>query len=116
MSNEFDLERARAGEPVESWHPNGWMPVRFIGVWSDNEAVCEVSGWNLPKIVPFVQLRMAPKKVQVRYRNYMLSDIVHSSVGVLVDKFGGDTPEDLEKRPWFRGWIHTEWQETEVTE
>jgi hypothetical protein len=113
VSNEFDLERAEAGEPVESWYPHGWAPVRFIGTWSDKEAVCEVSGYNIPKTVPLVQLRMAPKTLKVRYRVAAMKNNHGDLYTVAVNH--DDEAEIVNKWTNFIRWI-TDWIEVEVTE
>jgi hypothetical protein len=114
MSNEFDLERAKAGEPVEFIGVHGPFPVEFIGNWSGDVVVCRFALNENPALVNTIHLRMAPKTVKVRYRNYILKDSVHLCVSMIADAPGYETPEGIEKKSWFKGWIHTEWQEAAV--
>lgn len=119
MSNEFDLERAKAGDTIEFLDrtKNKWVPVRFVGkrrrgtfiVENETDEMIHVASDYASEV-----LRMAAKAVKVRYRNYMLKDAVHVSVSMIADTPGYETPEGIEKKSWFKGWIHTEWQEVEV--
>lgn len=120
MSNAFDIEKAKAGEPVEClWH-GVWVRANVIGrslshgdflvdLWS-----YQTQRWETPARVTTEKLRIAPKKVKVRYRNYKLCDAVAAGVSMIIDGPGWETPEVIEKKSWFRGWIHAEWQVAEV--
>jgi hypothetical protein len=126
MSKPFDLAAAQRGEPVEvlyngadvvnkpdnfQAHPAGWLPASFIGSLSDGKVLVEDS----KGCVHFATdefLRMTPKKVTVRYRNYKCLAGAKLLVGVVNES--EPWPYQLEKMTWFNGWIHTEWQTVEV--
>lgn len=72
MSNEFDLEKAKAGEPVEYLGSTEWEACKVLGASesSGNLLVVERitrNGFRLAYAKPD-DLRMVPKKVRVRYR------------------------------------------------
>jgi hypothetical protein len=116
MSNAFDIEKAKAGEPVECQSLDGqWYPCDFVGMLRGGKAaVIQYRNTDSWRGVAISELRMAPKKVKVRYRNYKLCDAVAAGVSMIVDGPGWETPEAIEKKSWFRGWIHTDWQEAEI--
>jgi hypothetical protein len=116
MSNEFDLERAKAGEPIE--YPTGktWDRVKFIGDWNDHDVVCEVPWSYAPTTLSKAALRMAaPEPVKVRYRAYLSRDNDGEiSASTTNDRHGYISTVVVERLPGFVQWIHTEWQEVEV--
>ena len=109
MSNEFNLERAKAGEPVV--YPSGG-PVKFIGISSSGYIVVEDSGGYFVAHEES-ELRMAPKKVKVRYR----VGVVRRESGDLQPTLANDDWSEtiISNHPGFVEWI-TDWQEAEVTE
>lgn len=111
MSNEFDIEKAKAGEPVERIYGAGWDLVVFVGLWDKKQAVCRIPGNSWPELIPLDCLQMAPKTVKVRFRPY-LKEL--TAAGLCVLNVRDDNEAEFVKRDSrFRGWL-TEWQEVEI--
>jgi len=103
----FDLEAAKRGEQV--CYPSG-SPVHFIGVSSTEHPVVEDSQ-GFFTVCSQNQLRMAPKKVTVRYRVGAWKDkggIVHPLIVEDVDAQDG-----AEIGSQFLYWI-SGWQTAEI--
>lgn len=118
MNNEFDLERARSGDRVEYKGHHGWENCKFFGVSGAEEKMLVIERYNsggcFISYVDPVSLRMAPKTAKARYRNFKMSDGVRACVSTVSDQFGWETPDETERKAYFRGWIHNDWQEVEV--
>ncbi len=121
MSNEFNLERAQAGEPVEVYETYGkkWIAAHFIGRRRSGEFLAEDMDGTVFYISPErlnSALRMAPKKAKVRYRNYIGKDEYGDFyVGIVNDHDACLPPSALDRAGCVAQWIHTDWQETEIT-
>src|SRR6185437_5946156 len=63
----FDLEAAKRGEPIEYLAVGYWVPCSFIGATSLQYPVIEQKDGSVFETFGS-RLRMAPKKVTVRYR------------------------------------------------
>ncbi|SEO79089.1 hypothetical protein [Nitrosovibrio sp. Nv6] len=108
MSKPFDLEAAKAGEPIEFKTENGIVPADFIGTHGHEIVIYSKNGY-VP--VDECNLRMAPKKITVRYRVGLIADGTGFYPFLIsteqAEQFhGGDSR--------FREWL-TDWQEVEIT-
>ena len=114
MHKPFDLEAAKAGEPVEVFFraTSAWEPVHFVGMDKHAQSVFqrERDGVMFP-ITDRAILRMAPKKVTVRYRVAAI-DSGQDIRPMCVETEYGAT--NLQKNPLFVEWL-TDWQEAEIT-
>lgn len=107
----FDIEAARRGEPVERIYGAGWQAVEFVAQWNDTDAICRVLGSDWPQLVPLECLRMAPKKIKVRYRVALLKYEGCNPYTRTADS--EEKAENWESFPPFIRWL-TDWQEAEV--
>jgi hypothetical protein len=106
---QFDIEKARAGEPVERIYGARWQQVEFVAQWNDQEAICRIPEHDFPQLIPLECLRMATKKVKVRWRIALIG----SGLTLIANDEGHERV--LERGEWgeFKQWL-TEWQEAEV--
>jgi hypothetical protein len=116
MSNPFDFDKAKAGEPVEYDISGGRLvPAHFIGVSAEGYMVIQHKITDSTKMTTAFcckesELRMAPKKVKVRYRVGIFSELGDTWPAVTnSDK----TAALWEKTDSFKGWIMG-WREAEV--
>jgi hypothetical protein len=106
----FDIEKARAGEPVEYRGAGSrWVAVHFVGLSMDGSPTIQTGVRTIFSCYES-ELRMAPKKVKVRYRVGIFSELGDTWPAVT----NSDRTAALwEKTDSFKGWL-TEWKETEV--
>lgn len=117
MVNEFDLERAKAGEPIIYQAYEKWVKAKFHGSSAAGHyLVIEHSVgegmWKLGYASKH-ELRMAPKKVKGRYRVAVMK---HGHGGFYTINANNDDEAEA-----IRGWTNfvrwlTDWIEIEVTE
>lgn len=114
MSKPFDLEAAKRGEPVEiNFMPSAdWEPVHFVGLDKIGLPVFQrVECGPMFSVRNSAILRMASKKVTVRFRPY-LQEL--ASGGLFVFNAHNDQEATSAKNDAkFRGWL-TDWQEAEI--
>ncbi|SOD42420.1 hypothetical protein [Nitrosovibrio sp. Nv4] len=118
-SKPFDLEAAKAGNPVEYCNKGGvWTEAEFVAVNRAGRLVVvfkspDTNTW-MPIFAEEDDLRMAAKKVTVRYRAYLWKDKDGSIRPGITDpkKMPYANPEMGEE---FIEWIHRDWQEAEIT-
>jgi hypothetical protein len=110
MSNAFDLEKAKTGKPVEHRVnlSGNWEQVHFVGEAIDGTPVIQV-GRNV-FACDEAYLRMAPKKVKVRYRVALFSDNGETWPGVTTSEA---IAESWPSKKTFQCWLHA-WKEAEV--
>lgn len=114
MNNKFDIDRAKAGEPVELNNGfSNWVPAHFVGPSSltKEQVIVEAEGCVL--YAHLCVLRMASKKIKVRYRVYLR---MSPSLGRIVPDIARDDGRvmNVQECDDFIKWIHTDWQEVEV--
>lgn len=117
MSNEFDLEKARAGELVEYLGSREWEACKVLGVSESpgNLFVVERVNRNGFRLAyaKADDLRMAPKKARLRYRIALCKygpEFYPVAVG------SNDAAFKMENvNSEFVEWIHADWQEVEIT-
>lgn len=107
----FDIEKAMAGEPVERIYGAGWQQVEFVAQWNELEAICRVPEYDNPQLVPLECLRMAPKKVKVRYRVAVFGAEGRYWPVIVKDEAHA---ENTNCNTYFVSWAHQGWQEAEV--
>jgi hypothetical protein len=113
----FDLEAAKRGEPIECDGAVRCVEAHFVGVSNDGRPVVQVNGINFgsPFIPYYGELRMAPKTLTVRYRNYLMrEEDGNVSVCTANDLYGHSSPATIEMGYGFIKWIHTDWQTAEI--
>ena len=116
MHKPFDLDAAKAGELIEHFSGLHWNTAHFVGVSLSGNVVVEArspSGeWRRPEGVLSDQLRMAPKKVTVRYR---VAILIATGSKLLYPEpvSNGAEAEDMSNRPDFIQWADS-WKEIEV--
>jgi hypothetical protein len=118
MSRPFDLAAAQRGELIEynAFGPE-WETAKFLGTSAsprDERIVIERvnrNGFELCYAKPS-DLRMAPKKVTVRYRVAVLSNS-DGSCFTRSSNTDMDATEIMERHNFVQ-WIHNEWQVAEV--
>ena len=112
----FDLEAARRGEPIEYSHLiKKWVPCTFVALSKLGDALVNTDLHPDTIHAHTTVLRMAPKTVTVRYRNYLIREAVGAaSVCAVSDLDGYPSPEMIETGFDFIKWIHTEWQVAEI--
>jgi len=112
VSNEFNLERAKAGEPVEYKISTGKCEfAHFIGTAIDGAPVIQIG--RRVFLCDESELRMAPKKVKVRYR-LALIDAFIAGPRVIAANTDHEAAQ-CAVRGDFMEWL-TDWIETEITE
>jgi hypothetical protein len=113
---EFDIEKARAGEQVEFDMEEGrWVPAHFIGASDEGYMVIQHQIIGSTRMTSAFccnprNLRMAPKKVKVRWRVALFSDNDETWPGVTTSEA---IAESWPSKKTFKCWI-TDWIETEV--
>ncbi|SEN72537.1 hypothetical protein SAMN05216404_106198 [Nitrosospira multiformis] len=110
MSNEFNLERAKAGEPVEFRTANGYVKVQFVGMHGPDAVIYWQYGYTP---VDPQELRIAPKKVNVRYRVAVMKNNQGDFYTIVANH--DDEAELIKGWTNFKRWL-SDWQEVEVTE
>lgn len=113
MSNEFNLERAKAGDSVEIMLDPEWVPVHFVGTDTNGHPVVQRVGDGPVFSVSSLRLRMAPKKAKVRYR-VALIDAFIAGPRVIAANTDHEAAQ-CATRGDFTAWL-TDWIETEITE
>jgi len=109
----FSFEAAKAGEPVElqSAGTATWEPCHFVGRSSAGAAVIERGDRSGILEISQERLRMAAKKVTVRYRvavtrqNGWPSPVIAQT---------NEQVGNISASAMFVQWIHTDWQEVEI--
>jgi hypothetical protein len=118
MSNAFDIEAAKRGEPVEIFYARTaeWGWVHFIGTMTNGTVLVEDQR-GVTHHVPDTRLqllRMVPKKVRVRYRVGLFHSVFKG-----LEPFTLATQSEDEAKEWegsntrFARWL-TDWTEVEV--
>lgn len=118
-SKPFDLEAAKRGEPVEYFHRSAvWTEAEFVAVNRAGRNVVvykdpnSAFSWS-PIFAEDDDLRMAPKKVTVRYRVALLVRVGGTPWTETAN--GPESEKRIADHPCFYEWI-TEWQEAEISE
>ncbi len=114
LHKSFDLEAAKRGEPVEFYSEIGdWLPIHFVGASRHGLPVLQLGGEFHPRAyADTTTLRMAAKKVTVRYRVAVLNAI-GSGLLYLETVSNGAEAEDMSNRPDFIQWADS-WREVEI--
>lgn len=107
----FDIEAAKRGEPVEfrSSATNTWEPCHFIGASKESHPVVQL-GESIFE-VKSNYLRMASKKIKVRYRVAAMRDSDGSAYTLSANTEG--QVSNVQGLSNFIEWL-TDWQEAEV--
>lgn len=115
--SEFDLERAKAGEPMLCKNSYWKHSAHFVGLSVEGIPVVQrddgIKGYSDPFVCSVEDLNMAPKKVTVRYRNYAYKSSSTGKLCMSVIHHELDVAE-TESSSDFVAWIHTEWQTAEI--
>src|SRR5687768_14106231 len=111
MSKPFDLEAAKRGEPVEIMLDPTWVPVHFVGIDGQGHPVVQRLGDGPVFSVSQLRLRMAPKKVTVRYRVAAFLDVSNEPYPAIVDN--QHLADAWERVANFKQWL-TDWKKAEI--
>jgi hypothetical protein len=113
MSNAFDIEKAKAGEPIEYNSAGGrWVAAHFVGATLNVKPVIQRDPGHHIFACEESELRMAPKKVKVRYRVEAYKDIETGEIKPFISSPHEDGVRWSGSKT-FVEWL-TEWLEAEV--
>ena len=114
MHKPFDLDAAKRGNPIEVLDARAWKPAYFVGLsFAGVPFIQKILGSGRATAAfecPESDLRMAPKKVTVRYR-VALCQGAHDKYVMAVQ----DSEQDPRLRACgFIDWLDADWQEVEI--
>ncbi len=107
----FDLEKAKAGEPLEVRFTKDWEPCSFVGMRKRGQTVVELHGGALIATTD-EDLRMAAENKPLRYRLARLKALRSGLEWVVAVNTDGSEKE-TQRNEMFVEWLD-EWQEIEV--